>query len=666
MKILTNWLREFVAIPAEVDDRRLARDLTAVGLAVDAVETAANGEPLLDMDITTNRPDAMNHYGIAREASVIYDCDLTPVRPQVAESSRPASEAAAIEIADPDLCPRYCARVILGVKIGPSPEWMVRRLEAAGLRSINNVADVTNYLMMELGHPLHAFDLDTLRGRRIVVRRARPGETFMTLDGVTRTFTPDHLMIADGERAVAIAGVMGGEETGVHPHTVNVLLESAWFEPTSIRPTARHHGMHTDASHRFERGADLELAPVAADAAAALIQQVAGGEVLRGLLDCYPAPKQRTAIALRRGELDRILGIPVPAAAVLRILRRLGFRAEELGYGAWKLVPPSFRLDVGREIDVIEEVARHYGLDKFPARLPASVGNARRATHWAAERALRDAARGLGYHQTISLTVTSVARAARFSATPPVELANPLSAEYAAMRTSLVGSMADAVEWNVNRGVSGVRLFEIGRIYHAANGEYREPNVLGLTSTSGGFSLFKGDVETILDLFAHPRLEFLPGAGAACFHPGRSARALMEGATVARFGELHPEIGFRLPVMVAEIFLDPLFACGLRRAAYQEVSRFPAVERDLALVLPEGVTYGQVEAVVRSLGPADLQELAAVEVFRGGQIAPGKYGLLLRLRFQSVERTLADDEVNARASQVVAALEKQVSATLRA
>ncbi len=686
MRLLTNWLREFVDIP--VDGHRLAQDLTMTGLAVDAVDTAENGEPFLEADITTNRPDAMNHYGAAREISALYDRALKPFRPKVREGKRKAAEMAAVQIADPDLCPRYSARVILGVKVGPSPDWMVRRIEAVGLRSINNVADVTNYLLIEMGHPTHAFDLDCLAGRKIIVRRAKSGEKLTTLDAVERRFNTEHLVIADAEKPVAIGGVMGGLESGISDRTVNVLLESAWFEPRSIRHTARQFGMHTDASHRFERGADIEATVTAADRAAELIREVAGGEVLRGVLDVYPRKRPRAALALRRSELERILGVEVPPTQVARILRRLGFRVGPLQRGRWSVRPPTFRMDVEREIDVIEEVARHYGYERFPSRLPTWAGAERRAPHWAAERAVREAARALGYDETVSFTPISEAKAKRFSSREPVAIANPLSVEGATLRTSALPGLLDAVEWNLNRGVEGVRLFEIGNLYFRREGTaegwpFEEPPVLGLAVTGSLAPLspheaarkadlyrLKGDVAVLLDLFAAGRICFDPQVDAGYYNKGRSARAVMDGETVALFGELDSgllaERDWKQPVLVAEIFLDCLYQRGLRRPSYQPPPRFPAVERDFSLLLPEGTLYERVEAAVRQLELPDLVEILPVEIFRGEPVPEGRYSLLLRVRFQSPERTLSDAEVNQSAQKIATALEKAVGATLRA
>jgi phenylalanyl-tRNA synthetase beta chain len=681
MRFVTSWIREFVEIPA--DDAQLAEDFSMAGVAIESRGTAENGEPVFEADITTNRPDLMNHYGVAREASVIYGRPLKAYCANVSEGARPATDVASIEVADPDLCARYCGRVIRGVKVGPSPEWLVRRIEAAGSRPINNVADVTNYLLLELGHPLHAFDLDTLAGRRIIVRRARPGETMATLDGVTREFDGQNLVIADGERPVAIAGVMGGLETGISEHTSSVLLESAWFDPRSIRRTAKQFGMRTDASHRFERGADLEVTALTANRAAELIREVAGGEICRGLIDVFPAPRPRPALLLRQSELDRILGERVPAEEVERILLGLGFRVASDSAGQWLVTPPSWRLDVEREIDVIEEVARLYGYDRFPNRLPAWAGAARRAANCEAESALRSVARALGYSETISFSLIAPAQAAQFSDAEPVKLANPLSEEASVMRTSMVPGALAAIEHNLNRGVLSARLFEIGKIYGKDNGGYEEAQQLVLAASGTaiepsvhvparplGFYDLKGDVEALLDLFEHRRLYFDTAAGLPYFHPGRSARVAMDGETVARFGEIHPELAaarkLRQPVLIAELYLERLLRCGLRRPHYEPLPRVPAVDRDFSLLMPEGVTFERIAEAVARTGIAEISEVRPREIFRGEAVPAGKYSLLLRVVFQRKEQTLSDTEVNEWSGAIVARLERDLGASLRA
>jgi len=355
MKISLNWLKEFVEVTAE--PKKLKGDLKALGLGAETV-TALGDDSIFDLEITTNRPDCLSHYGVAREVATFYRTSLKPIEVAINESGSPATNAASIEITAPDLCARYCGRVIQNVQVKPSPPWLAQRLESVGQRPINNVADVTNYVLMELGHPLHAFDLARLRENKIIVRSARPGEHLRTLDGVDRKLTADHLVIADGKLPVALAGVMGGEESEISPVTKSVLLESAWFEPSSVRRTAKSFGMHTEASHRFERGADIQMAPLALDRAAALIAELAGGEILPGVIDVCPRPYSERELTLHPREIRRILGSDFPSEEIEYILRALGCTvARKKGAEHWLVFRPSWRLDITREVDFIEEIA---------------------------------------------------------------------------------------------------------------------------------------------------------------------------------------------------------------------------------------------------------------------------------------------------------------------
>src|SRR5215475_9170215 len=370
MKISFQWLKEFVDVPD--DAQTLGRKLTNVGLAVDAIENK-DSDTVYEFDVTTNRPDCLNHLGVAREASALYGTSLRRPAFDLREEGEDTDNIFSIDIADPDLCGRYSARYIEGVQIGPSPEWLKKRLEVLGLRSINNVADVTNLVMMEIGQPLHAFDADTLHKQRIIVRTAAVAEKITTLDGQQRTLNPTNLVIADADRPVAIAGVMGGADTEISSRTQNVLLESAYFFPTGIRKTVRALGLSTEASYRYERGADIEITSYAADRAAALIRQVAGGRIARGIIDVYPVRFKPTSAVLRRSRIPAFLGAAVPDEAVERILTRLGFAITRTEDG-WTAESPSFRVDVGSEEDLLEEIARHYGFDQFPATMPPFAG----------------------------------------------------------------------------------------------------------------------------------------------------------------------------------------------------------------------------------------------------------------------------------------------------
>src|SRR6516164_3865332 len=457
MKISLNWLIEFADIPLNPKD--VERGLTLLGLGVESL-AQSDSDWVLDLEVTTNRPDCLNHYGVARELSAWYRKPLKRLEYTLKESRVRAASEVSIEIVDADLCPRYCGRVVQNVQVRPSPAWLTKRLEAIGLRPINNVADVTNYVLMELGHPLHAFDLDLLKQRRIIVRRARPGEILRTLDGGNQTLTRENLVIADAERPVGLAGVMGGQDSEISSHTRSVLLESAWFDPLSIRRTAKSLALHTEASHRFERGADIEMVPVALDRTAGLIAQVAEGEILAGVVDVYPHPKPIRYLTLRRAEVSRVLGTEISWEDVERILRSLGFHLERRGTDGWRVTLPWSRLDVTRPVDLVEEVGRHYGYDHLPSRLRPAPPRVARDKIREKELAISSLLVSLGYRETVTSSMVDPKENGRFTDQPPVILANPLSQDASALRSTPVPSMVHAIGWNLDRNQTDVRLFE--------------------------------------------------------------------------------------------------------------------------------------------------------------------------------------------------------------
>lgn len=673
MKFSLSWLKEFVEVP--VAPKELARDLTMLGLNVEAVGEAGD-DRIFDVEVTSNRPDCLSHLGIAREVATRYGKPLKRPPSSVAESSARAADEITIEIPDADLCARYCGRVVRRVEVKPSPDWLRRRLEALGQRPINNVADITNYVLLELGHPLHAFDRAKIRQKKILVRRARPGERLRTLDGFDRTLTAEDLVIADGERPVALAGVMGGEDSEISASTREVLLESAWFEPAAIRRTAKAQGMRTEASYRFERGADIEMARTAIDRAAALIAELAGGEVLAGVVDVYPRKIPRAPIPLRQREIARILGAEISGEEVERILRGLEFGVEASGAEGWRVVPPSFRPDVLREVDLLEEVARHYGYDRLPSRLRPAPPRLESDPLREKEHQVTDILTALGYREIIPTSLISPQENARFTDRPPVELANPLSADASVLRSTAVPSLVRALKWNLDRARDDVRLFETGKTYTPAGGELpREDRVLTLGLTGrrraksvhddearAGFFDLKGDLETLLEAFELPGLTFEP-KGCAYFEAGRAGQFVIEAGTLARFGQLRSnlerEYKLRQPVFVAEVDLDRLLAAPLRSRTFKPFSKFPAVERDFSLVVPEGVSYAMLEQAVRGAGIAELQSVRPVDRFTGSTLPPGTYSLLLRVTFQSQDRTLTSekaDEFSRRLVESLAAL----------
>jgi phenylalanyl-tRNA synthetase beta chain len=672
MKLCPAWIRDFVDL--KVDNNTLATDLTSIGIAVEGI--AGNGDDtVFEMEIGTNRPDAMNHYGVAREASAFYNVPLKPISPRLPQAS--GVSGITITIEDSRYCPRFTARAIRDVAIKPSPEKIGRRLALLDQRPINNAVDATNYVLWESGKPTHVFDLDLLEGARLVVRFARAGETLKTLDGVERKLTTEDLVVADAKKPVGLAGVMGGFDTMITEKTRNVLIESAWWDPATIRKVSKRHGLHTDASHRFERGADFESTVVSTNRVAELIL-ASGGGVLNGeIMDVVVGRRDQASILLSLSEVHRILGKALPAEEVLRILLRLGFEfaAEREGTEEFEVTIPSWRLDVEREIDLIEEIARLHGYDRFPNTLPAFAGAVIEQTDEKKDAKVRKSLLGLGYDEAISMTFIADQDANRFSSSGTMALANPLSEEASVMRTTLVPGMLEMLAHNLNRGSADVRLFEAGHVYEAGDGKVVEPKRLCLAATGHALAVninqpsearpltffdLKGDVENLLGAFEASAVHYDTQA-ADYYHPGRSARAVMDGTVVAQFGQLHPNVAsarkLRQDVFVAEIYLNRLYEHELRVLRYQALPRYPAVERDFSFVFGDAVKFEQMEQTLEALHITELRSFEPAEVFRGGNMPAAKYSILLRAVFQSSERTLREDEVAEWSSAVIKALE---------
>ena len=676
MRILFSWLRDFVEI--NESPHELADALTMAGMAVDAVETE-DGESILEFDITSNRPDAMNHFGMAREVAAIYRRPMRTPSTACTESGPLADSKASVAIDDPDSCVRYVGRVFTDVEVRPSPDWMRRRLELCGIRSINNLADLTNYVLLELGQPTHAFDLETLAGGAIIVRRAREGERLVTLDGENRDLTTEHLAICDADKPVALAGVMGGAATEIKAATRNVLLEAAWFRPGVIRKASRRFKLFTEASHRFERGADWNAAPWAADRIAALLGQTGHGRILPGRVDCFPQPPQLPRIRLERSQIRRHLGIDVAATEVEEILTALGFElsADESG---WTVSAMSHRLDVEREIDLVEEVARIYGFAKIPATLPL-MGVAPEPEPQAAEDArMRAAVRGLGYDETIGFSFISSEEAERFGSGQAVRLRNPLSRLWDVMRNSAVPTMVRALEWNLRRNQAYVRLAEFGRVYSRTGADYEEPQVLTLgasgtarpsswaepTRTIGFYDL-KADVSTLLAPFL-PDSPSIVTEGLPPYYRSKHAAGLkLNGETLAWFGELDPDLArerkIRQPIWVAEILLDRVYSRGLRQPSHKELPKVPAVSRDFSLLVPDAINFAAITDAVGEM--PDLEGIEPVEVFRGKNLPAGSYSLLLRAWWQRLDESLTDDEVNDFAAELRSRLQSRLGISIR-
>jgi phenylalanyl-tRNA synthetase beta chain len=673
MKISPHWLRDFVDLP--VDYVRLADELTLAGVAVEGV--SGEGEAtVFEMEITTNRPDAMNHYGVAREASALYDLPLRPI-----DSKLPPTQGKSevtIDIQEPDLCPRFTAREIRGVTIRPSPPHIAGRLQLLDQRPISNAVDATNYVLWESGKPTHVFDLDLLEGRRLVVRKARAGEILKTLDGVERRLSIEDLVVADAKKPVGLAGVMGGFDTMITEKTKNVLIESAWWDPVTVRRMSKRHGIHTDASHRFERGADFESTVPSTDRVAELILSSGGGTLIGSVIDVIARRLDLAPVELDLREVHRILGEKLSTLEISRTLTHLGFTMLPGGEDTYLIHIPSWRLDIEREIDIIEELARLHGYDKFPNTLPAYSGEVRELPDEHKDAQLRSSLLALGYNETISPTFVSKEDAKRFSTAPELDLANPLSDEASVMRTSMVPSMLNMLAYNLNRGNNNVRLFESGNVFEASGEKALEMKRISMGATGNvdaevvrglapgaaarPFSFFdlKGDIESLLAPFSYWTL-YYDAQTADYYHPGRSARAVLDGATVAQFGQIHPDIAaarkLRQDIFVAEIYLDRLYQHDLRQIRYEALPRFPTVERDFSFVFDDGVEFEKIHQSVTGLGIAELRSFVPVEIFRGDKVGAGKYSILMRAKFQSGERTLRDDEVAQWAGRITKAME---------
>jgi len=700
MKILTKWLRSYLP-DLSVDDARLAEDLTLRGIAVEGIYDLGVGNgSLYEMDITTNRVDAMNHYGVAREAAAIYGLRLLQLDfplPAPRTSESPFS----VQIEARNECGRFTARVLRGITIGESRDWF-KGAEVAtyfGLleqKRISNAVDATNFAWLAMGQPTHAFDLDKIEGG-IVVRRARKGERLKTLDGVERVLDAEDLIVADHAKPLGLAGVMGGWDTMITRQTTNVLVEAAWFEPMAVRRTARRHGLHTDASHRFERGADFLAAPVASALVSSILLSN-GGWIEGELVDVRVAEfEKRTAdrkpVPLELSEVKRILGTTIDkegisSATVEEVLTALGcgLTQQAPDSPAWQVKLPSWRLDLEREIDLIEEVARVYGYNRFANTLP-EFGEGVRALPWAeSESAVRRTLLEAGFHETISSTFCSAAEAQLTAPQPGlvVPLGNPLSEEAGVLRPSLVPGMLAMISGNLHRDVRDVRLFELGTVFSGATDKVEERPAVAFGAVGSvpeqsalhpprdlDFHDVKGAVEQVLARFQTRAVYFdrFPaeaGLTPEWLHPYRSGRVAVEGATVGWFGQLHPREAaarkLKEAVLVGELYLDRLYKLPLRKPIAKEISRFQPVRRDFSLVLDESISWEKVDQALAALQIPELVDWRVREVFRDarpdGRLDGREYSLLLGTTFQAADRTLREEELQSFQAHVVEAVGK--------
>ncbi len=682
------WLRALCSF--EEDAEQVANALTARGLTVDAVIPSA-GDTALELDIPANRPDCLGHRGVARELAAAFGRPLLPPAPAPAPGGDSIEGRVRVEIEDPVLCPRYSARVVRGVRVGPSPDWVVRRLEACGLRSVSNVVDASNLVMLELANPIHFFDLARVPGPAIVVRRARDGERLRMLDGVERKLEPEMLVIADRERAIALAGVIGGAETEIGGETRDVLIEAAYFEPSSIRRTARRLGVATDASHRFERGVDPEGVPLAQELAVKLLAELAGGTPAPGIVDVYPEPVVRPALTLRPGRIAALLGYAPAAGEIGPALEALGLQVAPASDGTLRVGIPSWRVDLTREADLVEEVARHLGYERIPSTVGASAvplqDQPARESLSVEERA-RDVLAHQGFLEAFNYAMIGADEDVGFvaeSARPALPLENPIAEPLSHLRRSLLPGLVRSADYNLRRGAGDVRLYEVGRVFlPRGEGEFPDerlragvvwsgtaaPPHWGAPSREAGLHDVAGVVELLIETL-RPGLETERRAeGPSALHPGRAASwRLPSGEELAWGGALHPELRAKhdldRDLLMAEIDLERLVAQRARPAMYRPLPRVPAVTRDLSLILGRERTFAEVRDVIRAVPCPAPVEVEVIDRYEGQPLGADRVSLTVRLTLSPQERTLRDEETEGYRTAVIEALRRDLHVGLR-
>ena len=687
MLISYNWLRELTSTTRTA--RELRDRLTMVGLAVDAVDQHQH-DAVLDVEVPSNRPDCLSHIGIAREVTVIDSGTLTLPKRTNPPSEGSAASLTSVEINDIELCPRYAARLIRGVKIGPSPDWLVGRLETIGQRSINNVADITNYVLHETGQPLHAFDFAKLSERRIVVRRAMANERLKTLDGVERQLTNEMLVIADAEKPVALAGIMGGEDSEISERTTEVLIESAYFNPDSVRRTARSLGMDTEASRRFERGADCDGVVRAQQRCVDLICEVAGGVATTDAIDVYPNPISQRMVQLRPERVKALTSISAERSEMKRILIGLGFQAVDAPAGEMGFKVPTWRIDVEQEEDLVEEVARHVGYDKIASELPPSASSGEYQPNEMKLRSLRRTLTGLGLDEAINFSFTEETEefesivSVQGPALKQPKLANPIIEDAACMRSTLLPGLLASVRRNMNHGQRDVRLFEVGRVFfELGDGELPEETMaLSMVMTGGAkeegravaerdldFFDLKGILDAAVDsmnleplLYSKTEVKHLRSGQAASL-------SLVDGLRIGSAGRLADSVAahykFRQPIFVVELDLAGLLTGPERLVHYTPLPRYPSVQRDISLLVDRGVQFNDLLRAIRDEEIRECRQALLVGTYEGVNIPADKRSITLRLEYRSDERTLTDEEVEEHHAKLTSSLLEKFSAEQR-
>ncbi|MCJ7680138.1 MAG: phenylalanine--tRNA ligase subunit beta [Candidatus Aminicenantes bacterium] len=680
MKISVNWLKDHIDL--EVDPDGLIDILNNIGLMVDGRE-AFEDDTVLDIETYANRPDTLGHRGIAREIGVKFGLPLKELELPLIESSLDTADLVDIQILNEDLCPRYTGLVVKGVRIEPSSEWLQKRLRSMSLNPVNNVVDISNFVLFDTAQPIHTFDLGKIAGNRIIVRKSGKGESLLALDGKRLELDSEMLVIADENKPVALAGVIGGMDSSVTDDTTDIFIESAFFHPRSIRSTAKKTGLQTDASYRFERNTDIAFPPIAARMAASLLCRC-GGKVSKGVLDVYPAPAKNKTVVLRRHRIRELLGLDVEDEFIVETLKSLEFQVEEKQPHIWQLKVPSFRIDIEREADVIEEIARFFGYDKIPTQLPPieelePIHDERRNRI----ECLRQIMFHQGYDEVVNLSFTYPEEENLFHTNrKPVVIRNPISTRSSLLRTTLSGGLLQNIAWNRNRGAEGVQLFEIAKSYYRKEDDsFGEDEMLACATTGlvgedhwhGGriktdFFSLKGTCEALMANLRYGAFLFKE-LDHECFKKDTALSIHYKGQIVGCLGEVNLPIrkfySIKEKVWLAELNLTHLFAKQPQPVRFSPISRFPSVERDLSIIIDKDVVFQDIRECVDRLSIPNLEKYVLVDKFSGKPVPDGKASLSFRFVFRHSSKTLLAEDVDSSQKQILAALRSAFNIQLR-
>ncbi len=667
MIISLNWLKDYIEIDLSLPV--LIEKLNMIGLMVEDWEEKGS-DVILDIETYANRPDTLGHLGVARELATALELGIKERKWPLTEIEQKISDLADVRIWDDELCPRYSGMVIKGIQVGPSPEWLRKRIEAVGLKPINNVVDVTNYVLFATAHPIHAFDLAKISGRKIIIRKAKDAEVLRSLEDSDISLTPEMLVIADEKKPIALAGIIGGEESSVKESTQDVFIESACFDPVSIRKTSKKTGISTDASYRFERGADISFPPQAALMAASLLTQL-GGKAAKGIADVYPKPKKEKTVVLRHHRISDLLGLELDGEFAERTLASLGFQAEVQQKGVWQVKIPQFRVDVEREADLIEEIARFYGYDKIPASLPPL-----RALELPVDQKrerinkFRQLLFCNGFDEVLNFSFSDPEKEARLqTGQKAIEIRNPVSSKASLLRTTLLGGLLENIVWNKNRGAEGIHLFEIGNAYFWQNETNREQLTLALATTGlvgpvqwhrksedTDFFRIKGALESLMTYSRYEPFSFKE-KDHAFFEQEYSLAMIFKEETVGYCGLLKKNLldsySLKEPVWAAELNLALLFEKQPYSFEFTPVDRFPSITRDVSFISSRSVLYQDIKEVVEKLAIPGLMEFDPHDRFSGSSIPSGKISLSLRFVFRHPQRTLLAKEVDTLQEKII-------------